>query len=368
MYVMDTNLVLLHLSLIDGIGPATIYKILHSKPKSFELGELYTLHMSELSTLFGISRACATKIVSGLSNRDVLKKELSLIADHNMSWMTVCDEAYPVLLKSIHVPPTIIYWQGSALSHEDKCIAVVGSRAMNQYGECAIKNVVPTLVSNGWSIVSGGAYGADTCAHRVAIESGGKTIVVLGSGLLRPYPRINSGLFKKIIATGGTIVSSFPLLKAALPGNFPARNRIIAGLSRGCVVVQAAARSGACITAHCALEGGREVFAIPGPIDDSLSVGCHKLIQQGAKLVSGPHDILDEFGERIEQENVTSPCCDQVDEPDHSRIIHCCARPISFEALVLETGFSSVKLQELLFDLQISGKVRQNMMGMFERC
>src|SRR5204862_6910763 len=124
----------------------------------------------------------------------------------------------------------------------------------------------------------------------------GKTIVVLGSGLLRPTLSSHRELFKRVIASGGLVVSSFPLLMDAKPGNFPARNRIIAGLSHGCLVVQAAQKSGALITAHYALEQGREVFAIPGSLDDPLSAGCHALIQQGAKLVTCPADIITEIG------------------------------------------------------------------------
>ena len=159
-----------------------------------------------------------------------------------------------------------------------------------------VTSFIPELVHNGCSIVSGGALGIDGLAHRATLEAQGVTVAVLGSGLLKPYPAAHKTLFKKIIECRGALVSCFPLLTEPKPALFPARNRIIAGLSRGCLVVQAGIPSGALITAQYAVDEGREVFAVPGSLDNPLSVGCHRLISQGATLVTSASDILASFG------------------------------------------------------------------------
>ena len=152
-----------------------------------------------------------------------------------------------------------------------------------------------TLATRGVTVVSGGARGIDTAAHRGALETGGPTVAVLGSGLARPYPAENKRLFNKIADGGGAVISELPVDYAARPENFPRRNRLISGLSAGVVVVEAAERSGSLITAGFALEQNREVLAVPGPVHSEVSVGCHRLIQTGAKLVQNSDDILDEL-------------------------------------------------------------------------
>ncbi len=226
--------------------------------------------------------------------------EQELLIKHNIRRITASDVEYPSYLKEIHCPPPQLYVQGELLNSYTKLIAVVGSRKADSYGERVIASLVPELVAHGWAIVSGGALGADSFAHKATLQARGRTIVILGSGLLMPYPSSNRKLFSSIVDQGGSLVSSFSLDTPAYPSNFPARNRIISGMSRGVIVAQAAEKSGARITAHLALEQGREVFAIPGPIDHALSIGCNRLIQQGAKLVQTIDDIFTELGEQVQ--------------------------------------------------------------------
>jgi DNA processing protein len=271
------------------------------------------------------------------------------------------------------------------------------------YAEEVIDHIVPLLVENGWAVVSGGAAGADTMAHKATLAAKGKTIVVVGTGLLECYPKKNMALFEHVVAKGGTILSIFPLATESNPFNFPARNRVISGLSRGCVVVQAADKSGALITARFALEQGREVFAVPGLVNDDLSYGCHALIQQGAKLVTGAADIVVEFGETLptqesgeeetksevqtnnrlvtklskikdtgKQPALQKPQEEQlafveIDETTpEGKIIRACARPCTVDDLLEISSLPLGTLQSLLFDLQLNDKLVQTMTGMWQ--
>lgn len=319
----EKRLLVLHLSLIEGVGPATIDSIIKSRQALLSLPEIslglelqeaqsqklllqeswsdtykeiYQYTVSDFIRM-GLSRNIAELVQSGLSNRAILEKELAYIDTHAITWITLYDTEYPFLLKNISYPPAIIYTRGAQLSVHKKNVALVGSRAADAYAKQVVDAFVPELVAAGWSIVSGGALGVDSMAHIATVAARGRTVVVLGSGLLRPYPRGNTKLFNQIAESGGTIVSSFGLTVDPMAGNFPARNRIIAGLSSGCVVVQAARKSGASITAQYALDSGRTVFAVPGMIDNPLSAGCHALLQEGAYAATSAADILRELGE-----------------------------------------------------------------------
>ncbi len=357
--------IILHLSLIDGIGPSTAQTILTTKQKTFSLSDIYSLSVHDWMNIFNLSSRIAQKLVKGLNDTSMLDKELQCIEKYNVAWTTVTSNSYPALLKNIHLPPSVLYWHGNQLKDFQRCIAVVGSRNANHYGKRVINLIVPELVLHDWIIVSGGAIGADSMAHHATLQANGKTISVFGSGLLQPYPLSNVRLFEKIVERGGTVLSSFPLLSKAKPGNFPARNRIIAGISHGCVIVQAAQKSGACITAHFSLEQGRDVFAVPGPIDDELSYGCHALIQEGAKLVNSADDILNEFGQIVVPKEVIQT---HEDSPHHGvqqQILVACCQPTSIDDLLAQTRLSLHDLQEWLFDLQLSGKIQQDFTGMW---
>jgi DNA processing protein len=289
---MQIHDVLLHLSLIKGVGPSLVERLCEHIPLE-DLQSIYTFTIQDFKNL-GVNESNAHALMQGLQNEALINDERALLNKHNIEWISCADERYPPQLKEIHLPPLGLYVRGS-LKNITQSLAIVGSRKAQLYAQRVINSLVPPLVNNGWTIVSGGALGADGMAHRATLAAGGNTIVVLGSGILKPYPTNHSQLFEDIVKAGGALVSSFSLMTSPHAGNFPARNRIIAGLSRGCVVVQAAQESGAAITAHYALEQGREVFAVPGAIDDELSAGCHALIQQGAQLVTCADDIMRAF-------------------------------------------------------------------------
>jgi DNA processing protein len=312
---------------------------------------------------------------------------LNLIEQHKIKLLTIADESYPALLKEIYSPPTVLYYLGDFF--DKKNLAIVGSRKATNYGQQIIDTIVPDLVAAGYTIVSGGAIGIDAMAHQAALACGGKTIAILGSGLLKPYPSANKKLFAAIVEQGGVVASSYPLMAEGLPHHFPARNRIVTGLSQGCLVVQAAQKSGALISAHCALEQGREVFAVPGAFDDELSAGCHEIIQQGAKLVVNSADILTEFGERIIQrdeaalqQKVLFSSAHQIDSmarlsshevPNGAsaelgikqKIIAACKQPISLDDISIKTELPFELIQSELFTLQLDGVLSQDFTGMW---
>lgn len=219
------------------------------------------------------------------------------ITDLKINVITLNDKLYPKLLKEIPGAPFLLYIRGNIeiLGKLGPTIAVVGTRLITSYGEAVTRQLTADLVSRGFIIVSGMAYGVDTVAHQTAIDTGGQTIAVLGCGVDVIHPRSNTTLYWKIIKKYGLVISEFPIGQFAAKGLFPARNRIISGLSLGTVVTEGAADSGALITARFALEQGREVFAVPGPITSSLSKGPTSLLKQGAKLVTEVKDILEEL-------------------------------------------------------------------------
>ncbi len=356
---------LLHLSLIPGIGPATIERFTQNLTLE-QLSHIYSFAKADFLSGIKLPEQTIEKIIAGLAQKELLAKELELIDKHDIAWSTILSNSYPTILKSIHLAPTILYWQGELEYEKEKTIACVGSRKSNFYGNDVINYLVPELLEDNWTLVSGGALGIDTLVHKKALQQKGKTYAVLGSGLLKPYPASNSFLFKEIAASGGAVISSFPLQQEPLAGNFPSRNRIIAGLSKACLVVQAAEKSGALITARFALEQGREVCAVPGSILDPLSKGCNQLIGQGATPIIEPGDILKALGyldnkKKYEQKTIA------LELTFSQKITVLCEKAKSFDELLVLLECSEQELQEELFTLQLSGIVEQNFMGHWQK-
>ncbi len=233
---------------------------------------------------------------------------LESIQKLGISWMTIFDEDYPKLLSQIYDPPIILYYKGAILPSDEKSIAVVGTRKITGYGRTVTEQFTKGLVNSGLTIVSGLARGVDSVAHKTAVEAGGRTIAVLGGGLSKIFPPENEGLAEKIVSAFGAVISEFPPDYPSMPGNFPSRNRIISGLSLAVLVTEAAQDSGSLITARLALEQGRDVFAIPGPITSDLSIGPIDLIREGARPVTESKEILDELGIG-QMSNIKSQTC-----------------------------------------------------------
>lgn len=210
------------------------------------------------------------------------------------------DAEYPANLRNIYKPPPILYVNGTILPQDEAAVALVGTRRPTHYGMQTCERLAYELALRGITIVSGMAIGIDTAGHRGALRAGGRTIAVLGSGHHNIYPRRNIGLYKEI-TEHGAVISEFPNEAPPDRWHFPQRNRIISGLSLGVVVVEAPKKSGALITADFALEQGRDVFALPGKVNSLASEGTHRLIKEGAKLVEGPEDIIEELEVHLEK-------------------------------------------------------------------
>lgn len=244
----------------------------------------------------GLEQNLAEEVVSRRQNINP-DEEVEKLQKENISAVTSDDADYPKLLKETYSPPFILYYKGNIKNLHEEAIAVVGTRRMTNYGKLVTPQIVSQLVNEGILIVSGLALGIDALAHLTCVRNQKPTVAVLGSGLDKQniYPSINRSLANEILENNGLVISEFPVGMMPLKHNFPARNRIISGLARGTLVIEAGESSGALITAKFALDQNREVFAIPGQIGHPLSVGTNSLIKRGAKLVMSADDIFEEL-------------------------------------------------------------------------
>ncbi len=284
---------------------------------------------------------------------------LDKIRSKNISLLTIEDKNYPKLLKEIADPPPVLYVRGEIDQQLcKKSVAVVGTRKMTSYGREVTEILVRDLVSAGFTIISGLARGVDSYSHRVTLGNGGKTIAVLGGGIDVIYPPENEALAKEIENGKGAVISEFPLGMSAVPGNFPARNRIISGLSLGVLVTEAGGDSGSLITAGLAGEQGREVFAIPGPIYSKFSAGPSTLIKQGAKLVTNVGDILEELNLDVgsKMPNVREI---EADSKEEQVIIDLMQNgPVHVDEIARESKLPAAKVGSTLSLMEIKGKIK----------
>lgn len=290
---------------------------------------------------------------------------LGKLKDLQINVITILDKEYPQLLKEIASPPFVLYIRGDI--HKDwlkkKTIAVVGTRNITQYGEQVTREITTGLVDAGLTIVSGMAYGVDAVAHQTAIDAGGSTIAVLGCGVDLIHPKSNATIYWKIIKKAGLVISEFPIGMFADRGMFPARNRIISGLSLGVVVTEGAQDSGSLITARYAAEQGREVFAVPGPITSSLSKGPTILLKQGAKMVTEVGDILEEL--KLSNypiiQSTNNPINEKINKltKEEIKIIEILKREnLHFDEIIRKTGISSNKLGSILTMMEMKGFIK----------
>ena len=281
----------LRLNLVPGIGPR-IYSDLIETFGSPE--KALAAAPADLRNVRGVG----AKLVSSIVNADGTVNVDQLISVCKANDIEIIDRdsaTYPAPLSEIHDPPSVLFSRGTLIPSDNLAIAIVGSRHATNYGIRTAARLARGLSMAGFTIVSGLARGIDASAHHGAIEAGGRTLAVLGGGHLRLYPPEHAGLAKQISMQGAVLTES-PPESAPKSGSFPRRNRIVSGLSLGLIVVEAAQRSGALISARLAMEQGREVFAVPGPIDSRMSRGCHRLLKDGAKLVESVDDVLEELG------------------------------------------------------------------------
>ena len=290
------------LNLVPNLGPVKMRKLL----EVFESPERVLLaRAAELRRVEKIGDELASAIASWESTID-LPVELALIRDFGAHVVTQSSPEYPRSLREIYNPPIILYVWGTLTDRDHNAISIVGSRKTSHYGLESAKKLAYQLAYSGLTVVSGLARGIDTAAHQGALAALGRTVAVIGSGLMDLYPPENLGLAEKIAASGA-VISEYPMTFPPDRTTFPYRNRIVAGWGSGLLVVEAGLNSGALITAGQALEHGRLVYAVPGQIDKPSAAGSNRLIQQGAKLVSGAHDILDDLHALFPEKPVAKP-------------------------------------------------------------
>jgi DNA processing protein len=281
----------LRLSMVPGVGPRTRTKLLErfGSPEA-----VLQASPSDLRTVPRMSANVCRAICSAQEEIDA-EAELELCRREQIDVVLDNDEAYPRPLRDLPDPPGVLFVRGSFAPSDAVAVAIVGSRHATQYGLTQAERLAGSLARAGLTVVSGLARGIDAAAHRGALAAGGRTIAVLASGVLNIYPPEHKSLAEEV-TNNGAVISEAPPRAEPLAGMFPQRNRIISGLSLGVLVVEASTRSGALITARHAMEQGRDVFAVPGPITSRMSHGCHRLIRDGAKLVETVDDILEELG------------------------------------------------------------------------
>lgn len=288
---MTSQEALIALNLVDHVGPVRLRQLMAVLGP--DPAVILRARRDELLAVPGIGSDTADAIAAWEHTVD-LGAELRRIEASGVRILIAEDDEYPPLLRQIYDPPMVLYVKGTLLPRDRNGVALVGSRLTTPYGQDVARKLAYQLAFTGVTVVSGGARGIDTAAHQGAMSASGRTIAVLGTGINRVFPPENATLYERI-ASNGAVVTQFPFNRPADKQSFPIRNRIVAGMTQGTVVVEANLSSGALITANFATEYGRQVFAVPGRIDSPRSKGCHELIKQGAKLCEGAEDILSEF-------------------------------------------------------------------------
>src|SRR5437667_6422858 len=287
---MDSREALVALNLIEHVGPVRVRQLLEHFG---DAPAILSASKQQLLQARNIGEETADAIANWEKNID-LAAELKRIADFGCRIITQAEPEYPELLRQIYDPPIVLYVKGELLPKDKNAVAIVGSRMTTHYGLEVARKLAYQLAYLGVTVVSGGARGIDTAAHQGALSAKGRTVTVLGTGINLVVPSENAELYERITANGA-VLTQFPFNRSADRQSFPIRNRIVAGMTLGTVVVEANLTSGARITAHFATEYGRQIFAVPGRIDSPRSKGCHELIKKGAKLCEGAEDILSEF-------------------------------------------------------------------------
>ena len=355
----------------DNVGPTTFTKLIkHLGSVDRALGA----SASELAKIDGIGSKTAEQIAATRNKFDTAA-ELELAEKLGVWIINLADERYPPVLKQIYDPPPVLYIKGSLSRRDNLCIAIVGSRRCSLYGQEQSSRLAHFLSSAGFTICSGMARGIDSAAHQGALSAGGRTIAVQGCGLTNIFPPENKKLFE-LIAESGACISELPLRYEPFSENFPPRNRIIAGLSLGTIVVEAGLYSGALITARAALENNREVMAVPGKIDSPLSKGAHQLIKQGAKLIESVEDAMEALGYIGEQlqghvsaatakasEKMETPLFDvsqlNLSKDEKTIYDYLSKEPLHIEQIIAGTDLGPGNINAGLISLRLKGLIRQ---------
>jgi DNA processing protein len=350
----------LALARVKGLGAVSFKKL---TTRFVDPTAAFSAGLTELEQVEGLHRDAIDGIVA-FSDWAEIDEEIERARDAGIAIVPFTNPNYPARLRTIADPPPFLYVKGNILTDDDKAVAIVGSRSASEYGRRVARDLARGLASLGFTVVSGMARGIDGSAHESALQAGGRTIAVLGSGVERAYPAEHETLYRRI-GENGAVLSELPIGTRPLAFNFPARNRLISGLSLGVVVVEATEKSGSLITATLAVEQGREVFAVPGEVGSSRSRGAHRLIRQGAKLVEGVDDIIEEIApqllDRTSSATQREPRVLPQNASDAARTIFALLQEntLQVDQVIERTGMSAAQVLETLLDLELQGLLRQ---------
>lgn len=357
----EERLAWLTLKLVPSLGNRSILRLLR---RFGSPGAVLRARREELSAIPGLRESA----VMSLCARQTLRppeEEWERLASEGVGLLCLSDPEYPANLAAIPDPPAVLFVRGTVEPRDLVSVAIVGSRAASPMGMAFTEQLARDLSQDGVTVVSGFAVGIDAAAHRGALKGGGRTLAVLGCGLDIDYPRQNARL-RSAVADSGALITEFPFASPPAAGNFPMRNRIISGLALGVVVVEAAERSGSLITARLALEQGREVFAVPGMAKHFRSVGPHRLLKQGAKLVESAEDVLEELRPLVKpswdqsgwQPALTSPPADlTVEETRVFGVLE--ESPLHGDEICRLLQWPASKVMAILMALELKGVVNQ---------
>lgn len=350
---------LLRLALVDGVGPKTWQALLR---RFGSVAAVLQAPVEELRNVPGVGATIAERIAQAArSNVDELLGECR---KHSIDILLQSCEQFPRLLREIDYPPILLFAKGSLAPQDSLALAVVGTRHPTSYGLRQAERLAGGLARAGFTIVSGLARGIDQAAHRGSLAAGGRTIAVLANGLANIYPPEHTQLAQEIV-NQGVLLSESPPQAIPAGGTFPRRNRLISGLSLGTIVVEAGTRSGALITARHAMEQGREVFAVPGRVDDRTSRGCHQLIRDGATLVESVDDVLDQLGPLVEpvrtqpDREIRNPAELQLNEVEQKVLEAIGTAPTSTDQIIAVTGIPVSRVLATLSVLEMRRLIRR---------
>jgi DNA processing protein len=340
---------------IPGLGNESLRRLLlaFGSPDNVFLAPL-----SELNRI--VKPAIAFTIAQGI-NKESLSDTETWLNDPLNHILCIADTAYPQTLLNISDPPFLLFVKGRIELLNTPSLAIVGSRNASPQGLRNAESFAHAASDAGLCVISGMAHGIDTAAHIGGLQGVGSSIAIVGTGLDKVYPSANRELAHQL-SQHGAIVSEFPLGTPPLPANFPRRNRIISGLSSGCLIVEASLQSGSLITARMALEQGRDVFAIPGSIHSPQSKGCHALIKQGAKLVESAQDVFEELGHAFSNLKSLPPAL-----PEHPLFAHFHFDPIDLSTLSERSGLTIASLSAILLQLELEGRISTLPGGLYQR-
>ncbi|HXG49015.1 MAG TPA: DNA-processing protein DprA [Methylomirabilota bacterium] len=360
---MESKEAFVALNMIEHVGPVRVRQLLQHFG---DAPSILAAPAARLQQVPGIGEKAAAAIAAWETAVD-LAAEMKRVADFGCDVLTQEDPAYPDSLRQIYDPPVVLYVKGTLTAADNNAVAIVGSRQATAYGLESARRFGYQLAYVGVTVVSGGARGIDTAAHQGALAAKGRTICVLGTGINLVFPPENAELFERI-AGAGAVITQFPFNRKADRQSFAIRNRIVAGITLGTLVVEAHLTSGALITAHFATEYGRQVFAVPGRIDSPRSKGCHELIKKGAKLCESAEDILSEF-------EYLFPASNRPPSPGETGVLPALAlsepeqkvfdllRPddeTSIDEVIRHSGLSSSVVAVALLSLEMKRLVRQH--------